>query len=414
MLTTDIILAKRDGNALNAAQIQAFVQGVTHNTVSDAQIASFCMACLLRGLSPLETALLTQEMAQSGTTLKWNLDRPVIDKHSTGGVGDKVSLMLAPMAASCGLAVPMIAGRGLGHTGGTIDKLESLQGFKTNLPIAAFQKIVREVGCAIIGQTSEFAPADKRIYAVRDVTGTVESIPLITASILSKKLAAGLQGLVLDVKFGNGAFMATREKAEELAQSLARVAVEAGLNAQPVLTDMNAVLGHAAGNSVEVNEAIEYLNGTRRDARLHEVTLSLVAKMLLLGKIVSSFDEGKQRAQASLDSGRAMEVFQQMVAAQGGTLQVSQAPVTIDILADRSGVLKAMDTKGIGNLLIEMGAGRRRAEDRIDLRLGFSDIAPLGTTCEAGKTLIARAHLADKAAAAFIQKSFCELLVIAP
>lgn len=410
MLATEIIRHKRDGGAFSAEQVQEFVYGVTHNTVSDAQIASFCMACLLRGMSPAETAALTKNMAHSGTVLTWDLDRAVIDKHSTGGVGDKVSLMLAPMAAACGLAVPMIAGRGLGHTGGTIDKLESLPGFKTDLPIALFQKIVGEVGCAIIGQSAAFAPADKRMYAVRDVTATVESIPLITASILSKKLAAGLQGLVLDVKFGNGAFMETREKAQGLADSLFNVAREAGLPTRTLLTDMNSVLGHSVGNAVEVREAIDYLQGMRRDPRLHEVTLLLVAEMLVLGKIVSSIEEGKKRAQDSLDSGQAFEIFEKMVAAQGGTLNLPQAPHIIDIIADCDGTLTAMDTRGIGNLLVEMGAGRKRAEDRIDSRVGFTDFAPLGTTCEAGKTILARAHIVDTNTA--LQTLLCGLVTI--
>ncbi len=410
MLIQEIIRHKRDGAAVTAPMVKDFVYGVTHNTVSDAQIAAFCMACLLRGLSAAETALLTYEMAHSGMVLQWDVDRPVIDKHSTGGVGDKVSLMLAPMAAACGLAVPMIAGRGLGHTGGTIDKLESLPGFTTALPIDRFQKIVRTLGCSIIGQTGDFAPADKRLYAVRDVTATVESVPLITASILSKKIAAGLQGLVLDVKCGNGAFMPTQEKAQELADSLSRVAQQSGLPVRAVLTDMNAVLGHAAGNAVEAREAIDYLQGVRRDPRLHDITLLLVAEMLVLGKIVASVEEGKKRAQESLDSGRAFEVFEKMVQAQGGTMVLPQAPYVVDILADRSGTLTAMDTRGIGNLLVEMGAGRRRAEDKIDPRVGFTDIAPLGTKCAPGETLLARAHLMTTNAVQGVLQAFISCL----
>jgi thymidine phosphorylase len=402
-LIQEIIRAKRDALTLTDAQVKEFVQGVTHNEVSDAQIAAFCMAVFQRGMNPVETALLTREMAQSGIMLKWNLNSPIIDKHSTGGVGDKVSLMLAPMAASCGLYVPMIAGRGLGHTGGTVDKLDSIPGFRTNLSIDAFQKIVGDIGCAIIGQTAQFAPADKRIYAVRDVTATVESIPLITASILSKKLAAGLQGLVLDVKYGNGAFMQDKEKAQQLADSLFHTAREAGLKLKPVLTDMNQVLGHAAGNAVEVIETVEYLTGARRDTRLHEVTLLLVAEMLVLGGKAKEVEEGRQQAQASLNSGRAAEIFGAMIAAQGGPPDfvenypryLKTGTVVIDILADRDGVLAAMDTRAIGNLLVELKAGRARAEDTIDPSIGFTEIAPPGTTCEKGRTLLARAHLAQ-------------------
>jgi thymidine phosphorylase len=409
-LIQEIIRAKRDGNTLTDVQVKEFVQGVTHNDVSDAQIAAFCMAVLQRGMNATETAALTKHMAQSGTVLKWDLPGPVIDKHSTGGVGDKVSLMLAPMAAACGLFVPMIAGRGLGHTGGTIDKLESIPGFKTNLSIDEFQQIVRDIGCAIIGQTAQFAPADKRIYAVRDVTATVESVPLITASILSKKLAAGLQGLVLDVKYGNGAFMQDKDRAQELANSLFATANEAGLKLQPVLTDMNQVLGHAAGNAVEVIEAVEYLTGTRRDPRLHDITLLLVAEMLVLGGKAKNVEEGVRLAQACLDSGRAAEIFARMITAQGGPTDfvenysryLKTGAHIVDIFADRDGVLTEMDTRGIGNLLVELKAGRARGEDMIDTSVGFTDIAPLGIKCEKGKTLLARAHLAkdDVAAAA--------------
>jgi thymidine phosphorylase len=412
-LPQEIIRIKRDSKPLSPDMIKDFVTGVTTGAVSDAQIAAFCMAALCRGMDAIETAELTRAMAHSGTVLKWNLDRPIIDKHSTGGVGDKVSLMLAPMASACGLAVPMIAGRGLGHTGGTIDKLESIHGFNTALSIDTFQNIVRDVGCAIIGQTAQFAPADKRLYAIRDVTATVESIPLITASILSKKLAAGLQGLVLDVKYGNGAFMAEKPMAEALARSLYDVATAAGLPLKPVITDMNSVLGHAAGNGVEVVEAIEYLNGTRRDARLHEVTLLLVAEMLVLGGIVPTVEQGKQRAQESLDSGHAFDIFERMIAAQGGDLkQITHAPHVVDILADRNGILTAMDTRAIGVLLVDMKAGRAHENAAIDLGVGFTDIAPLGIICEAGKTIIARAHVQDTGDGQWIAARFLKTLTL--
>lgn len=392
----EIIRIKRNNGNLSSDIIQEFIRGVTEQQISDAQIAAFCMACLCRGLDAIETAELTRAMAHSGTMLKWDLHRPIIDKHSTGGVGDKVSLMLAPIAAACGLAVPMIAGRGLGHTGGTIDKLESIHGFNTTLSIESFQSIVHDVGCAIIGQTAQFAPADKRLYAIRDVTATVESIPLITASILSKKLAAGLQGLVLDVKYGNGAFMAEKPMAEALAQSLYDVATAAGLPLKPVLTDMNSVLGHAAGNGVEVIEAVDYLQGTRREQNLHDVTITLVAEMLVLGGLVTDAQEGRLRALDALDSGRAFEIFEKMIRAQGGNLKhIARAPYTVDIIADRDGVLSKMNTRAIGVLLVEMKAGRAYEGAVIDLGIGFSDIAPLGTVCAAGKTVVAKAHLRE-------------------
>lgn len=404
MLPQDIIRAKRDNHNLDAKTIQAYVDGVTHNTISDPQIAAFCMAVLLNGLTPDETAQLTIAMSRSGTVLTWpGIDGPVVDKHSTGGVGDKVSLMLAPMAAACGLHVPMIVGRGLGHTGGTRDKLDCIPGFNSALDIATFQRIVRELGCAIIGQTADFAPADGRIYAVRDVTGTVESIPLITASILSKKIAAGLQGLVIDLKYGNGAFMPNEEKARALAQSLQNTAALAGLKLTPVLTDMNSVLGHSAGNAVEVIEAIQYLSGEYRDPRLHAVTLRLVGEMLLLGGQAAQIAEGEAMAQAALDSGRAAEIFNTMIYMQGGPIDLidtyarhlPQAKVVVDIMADRDGVLQAMDTRGIGYWLVAMGAGRVKVEDEIDPVPGLTHMAPLGTQCIAGQTRICQLHLRE-------------------
>lgn len=405
MLPQEIIRTKRDRRALSPDIIAAYVDGVTSGRITDAQIAAFSMAALLNGLDAIETALLTRAMAHSGTVLNWpDIGGPVIDKHSTGGVGDKVSLMLAPMAAACGLYVPMIAGRGLGHTGGTIDKLDCIPGFRTDLSIADFQNIVRNIGCAIIGQTAEFAPADKRIYAVRDVTGTVESVPLITASILSKKLAAGLQGLVLDVKCGNGAFMQHMDDAKTLADSLQRVGQEAGLRVVPIITDMNQILGHTAGNAVEVFEAIDYLNGTCRAPRLHDITLTLCAEMLVLGGLAATTAEGRAKAQQVLDSGLAAEKFSQMIAAQGGPQDLLQqpekylprAPIVIDVIADRSGMLQEMDTGAIGWLLVNLHAGRARVEDIIDPSVGITDMVPLGTVCNAGQTRICRLHLRDE------------------
>lgn len=420
-LPQEFIRRKRDGNPLDPEEIQAFIAGVTDNRISDAQIAAFCMASLLKGLSISETAHLTMAMAKSGKTLSWrDLDGPVIDKHSTGGVGDKVSLMLAPMAAACGLYVPMIAGRGLGHTGGTIDKLEAIPGFRTDLSFENFQKNVREIGCAIIGQTSDLAPADKRLYAVRDVTATVESIALITASILSKKLSAGLQGLVMDVKTGNGAFMPTFEKSKALAESLKHVAEAANLPLTPVITDMNQVLGSSAGNAVEIFEAMDYLTGKHRDERLHHVTLTLVAEMLILGHKAMNREEGKKLAQQSLDSGHAAEIFTKMIAAQNGpkdlidnpAKHLPQAPIIVDVVADKDGYLAGQDTRSIGVLLVNLKAGRARVEETIDMRIGLTDIAPIGTKLEAGKTVLAKFHLIEPNSKQIAVQSYLNCLTV--
>ncbi len=421
MLPQDIIRQKRDNQPLSTAVIQAYVDGVTNKSISDAQIAAFCMAVVLNGLTEEETAQLTLSMAHSGTVLQWpGLDGPVIDKHSTGGVGDKISLMLAPMAAACGLYVPMIVGRGLGHTGGTRDKLDCIPGFRSDLSIADFQKTVRDTGCAIIGQTSDFAPADGRIYSVRDVTATVESVPLITASILSKKIAAGLQGLVIDLKYGNGAFMADEMQAHALAKSLQDTAALAGLKLTPVLTDMNSVLGHTAGNAVEVMEAIQFLTGERRQRdKLFYMTLLLVGEMLVLGGLAATRQQGGVMAEQSLWSGRAAQVFDQMIAAQGGPVDLTRtyqnhlpvAPIVIDIIADRDGTLIAMDTRGIGNWLVAMKAGRSKVEDRIDPVVGITEMAPLGTVCVAGQTRICQLHLREELPDHMKQK-FLALLAI--
>jgi thymidine phosphorylase len=416
----EFIRQKRDGKALNRAQLADFAMGIAQDRISDAQIAAFCMAALLKGLSTEETADLTSAMANSGTVLNWRDISPVIDKHSTGGVGDKVSLMLAPIAAACGLHVPMIAGRGLGHTGGTVDKLEAIPGYKTHLPLNDFQTIVHKIGCAIIGQTTEFAPADKRMYAVRDVTATVESIQLITASILSKKLAAGLQGLVLDVKFGNGAFMPDLKQAQTLAHSLKTVSEAAGLPLHPVLTDMNQPLGSSAGNAVEVFETINYLTGNHREERLHDVTLTLAAHMVVLGKRVASLNEARLLAQNVLDSGKAAEIFAHMVASQGGPKDLIEnpekhlpkAPIAVDILADRDGILNHMDTRGIGMVLVNLKAGRSRVEDTIDMRVGLTDIQPLGIKCEKGKTVLAKFHLTEQTSKDIAIQSYLNCLTI--
>src|SRR5918998_78157 len=318
MLPQEIIRVKRDGGALHADQIQSFIEGLITGCVSEGQAASFAMAVFFRGLSVDERVALTRAMTRSGTVLAWDLPGPVVDKHSTGGVGDAVSLALAPAAAACGAYVPMIAGRGLGHTGGTLDKLDAVPGYATQPDIDTFRRVTRAVGCAIIGQTADLAPADKRLYAIRDVTGTVESIDLITASILSKKLAAGLQGLVMDVKFGSGAFMSSAADARALAESLVLVANGAGLPTSALLTDMNESLASAAGNAVEVAYTADYLTGRRREQRFHQVTVELCAEMLVLGGLAAEIVEARAKIEDAIASGKAAENFGRMVVALGG------------------------------------------------------------------------------------------------
>ncbi len=408
MLPAEVIAIKRDGGALNPAQIQHFVSGLVSGAWSDSQAAALAMAILLRGMSRDETVALTAAMTGSGERLAWadaGFNGPILDKHSTGGVGDKVSLMLAPIVAACGGVVPMISGRGLGHTGGTLDKLEALPGYTVDPPRERLLATLRGCGCAIVGASAALAPADRRLYAIRDVTATVESVPLITASILSKKLAAGLQGLVLDVKTGSGAFAPTLDAARTLAHSLVDVARGAGLPARALITDMSQVLGSTAGNALEVQETLDYLSGATREPRLHEVTLALAAQMLHLGGLVASVDEGRARAAAVLASGAAAEGFARMVAALGGPADVWRAaglvaaPVQCEVPAPRAGVLAAADVRALGLVVVALGGGRQRPGERIDARVGLSHLLPLGRAVAAGETL-ARVHAADAAAAA--------------
>jgi thymidine phosphorylase len=407
MLPQEIIRIKRDGGALSRGQIEAFAQGAADQRWSEGQLAAMLMAIWLRGMGTDETVALTNAMTNSGERLAWHdahLNGPVLDKHSTGGVGDKVSLMLAPIVAACGGVVPMISGRGLGHTGGTLDKLQALPGYNVFPDRAALLATLRSAGCAIVGASAELAPADKRLYAIRDVTATVESVPLITASILSKKLAAGLQSLVMDVKVGNGAFCTTLAQATELATSLVRVARGAGLPTVALVTDMNQVLGSTAGNALETQEAIDFLTGAQREPRLLQVTLELAAQMLLLAGLSSSIDAARERAQRALDSGLAAESFARMVAALGGPAdvlhdaQLPTAAVTRALPATRSGVLAATDTRAIGLAVVALGGGRRRADDAVDPSVGLSQILPLGRRVEVGTPLL-RVHAASDAAA---------------
>jgi thymidine phosphorylase len=389
MLPQEIIRKKRDGGVLSNAEIEHFIEGLTDGTITEGQAAAFAMAVFFRGMEMPERIALTRAMMESGAVLDWSrdgLNGPVVDKHSTGGVGDKVSLMLGPVAAACGCFVPMISGRGLGHTGGTLDKFDAIPGYQTQPDTALFRRVVKEVGCAIIGQTANLAPADRRLYAIRDVTATVESIPLITASILSKKLASGLQGLVMDVKTGNGAFMETLESSRELADSIVRVASGAGVKTTALITDMNQVLGRAAGHTTEMREAIDYLTGKHREARLDQVTRVLVAEMLLVGGLCQTAPEAMSRIETALSSGRAAEIFGRMVAALGGPrdllerpgVYLAPAPVVKPCALTKPGRIAAIDTRAVGVALIELGGGRLRAQDKIDHRVGFSDFRGLG------------------------------------
>ena len=407
MLPAEVIAIKRDGGKLSAAQIAHFADGLVSGDWSDAQAAALAMAIVLRGMDDEETVQLTQSMTRSGEVLDWRdagLHGPILDKHSTGGVGDKVSLMLAPIVAACGGVVPMISGRGLGHTGGTLDKLEALPGYHVNPSRELLLKTLREAGCAIVGASATLAPADRRLYAIRDVTATVESLPLITASILSKKLAAGLQGLVLDVKCGNGAFMPTLDQAQALAISLANVARGAGLAAAALITDMNQVLGVSAGNALEVQEALDYLTGRYRDPRLHHVTTALATQMLRLGGLASSDAEAHAAMQRALDSGAAAERFARMVALLGGPADVLRKPhlpvaaVQMAVRADRAGVLVGCDVRALGFAIVALGGGRRSPGDKVDPSVGLSELLPLGRRVSAGDVIaVVHAASADQA-----------------
>jgi thymidine phosphorylase len=404
-LPQEIIRRKRDGAELAPFEIGQMITGLTDGRVTEGQAAAFAMAVFFRDMNTAERVALTEAMRDSGSVLDWsNLPGPALDKHSTGGVGDTVSLMLAPAVAACGGFVPMISGRGLGHTGGTLDKLDSVPGYMTQPDNAMFRKVVREAGCAIIGQTADLAPADKRLYGIRDVTATVESVPLITASILSKKLAAGLQGLAMDVKTGSGAFMPTRERSRELAQSLVAVANGAGLKTTALITDMDAPLADVAGNALEVRYAIDYLTGARREARMHEVTLALGAEMLVLGNLATSLIDGRQRMERAISSGAAAEAFQRMISALGGphdlitrpSAHLAAAPVVRELTAPEAGFVSAIDTRAVGIAVVELGGGRARAQDAIDPAVGLTALAGIGAPVGPGRPL-AVIHARDEA-----------------
>ncbi|MGK4474385.1 thymidine phosphorylase [Aeromonas molluscorum] len=397
-LPQEIIRKKRNGEALSTQEIQFFVQGITNNSIGEGQIAALAMAVYFKDMTMDERVALTCAMRDSGMVLNWdhlNLGGPIVDKHSTGGVGDVVSLMLGPMVAACGGFVPMISGRGLGHTGGTLDKLDAIPGYQTSVDNDRFLKVVKEAGVAIIGQTGDLAPADKRIYAVRDITATVESIAMITGSILSKKLASGLEALVMDVKVGSGAFMPTFEASEELAKSIVAVANGAGCRTSALLTDMNQVLASSAGNAVEVREAVRYLTGEYRNPRIHEVTLALCAEMLISANLASDEQDARAKLQAVLDNGKAAEIFGRMVTGLGGPADfmerydayLPKTAIVRPVYAAQSGFVTAMDTRELGLAVVAMGGGRRAAGDKLDYAVGLTDFIRLGQCVEADKPL---------------------------
>jgi len=405
VLFTDVIRKKRDGGELTHDEIQFFVDGLADESLPAEQVSSLAMAIFLNSMSFAEAAMLTEAMAASGTVLDWSdagLDGPVVDKHSTGGVGDKVSFLLAPIAAACGCYVPMISGRGLGHTGGTTDKAECIPGYSATPDFETFRRVVQQAGCAIIGQTSDLAPADRRLYAIRDVTGTVESVPLITASILSKKIAAGLEGLVMDVKVGSGAFMESLDEARELANSIIATAAKADLPTHAVITDMNEVLGTTAGNALEIQESVAYLRDLQREPRLDDVVLTLCAEMLVVGGIESDRDRARQRCDEAVTSGKAAEVFGNMVTALGGPADFVERcedylpKALVQRVVEGSGFVCEVNARAVGNAIIELGGGRRVVGEKLDLSVGFSRIAAIGTEL-GGKRPLAVIHAVTEA-----------------
>ena len=403
-----IIAKKRDGLALSREEIAAFVRGATDGSWADYQLSALLMAIYLRGMSPAETALYTEAMMHSGvvadlSSVKW----PKADKHSTGGVGDKVSLHLAPMVAACGVAVPMISGRGLGHTGGTLDKLESIPGFRVNLTMAEYRAELETIGLSLIGQTAELAPSDKKLYALRDVTATVECIPLICGSILAKKLAEGIDVLVLDVKFGRGAFMKEKSQARELALALVSVATAMGKPTRAILTAMEQPLGRAVGNALEVAESIECLKG-RGPADTMEVTYALAEQMLVLAGVAQTATEARAALALSISSGAALEKFRAMITAQGGDARVvdeparlPQAKFKVALAAPRAGFVQEVDAMGVALAALRLGAGRVKAADGVDHAVGFSELVKVGEPVAVGATLgVIHANDTDALAAA--------------
>jgi thymidine phosphorylase len=416
LLPQEIIAKKRDNQVLLDTEIDFFVEGLVSNNFNDAQVGAMAMAIYHHGLNAEETVSLTQAMMHSGDVLSWsNIDGPIVDKHSTGGVGDKVSFMLAAIIAACGGFVPMISGRGLGHTGGTADKLESIAGFNVQPSLSQFKSVVENLGMAIIAQTPDLAPADKRLYGIRDVTATVASVELITASILSKKLAAGLDTLVMDIKVGNGAQMTSLDDAKLLAKSITDVANKAGVNTQAIITDMNQVLGSTAGNALEIYETVKYLTGKLREPRLHQVVVKLAKTMLINTNIAIDEADALVKIDFALSSGKAAEIFEQMISALGGPSNLldkpwesmAKAEHIVEILSPYNGYISAMQTKAIGFSIVTLGGGRINNHAKINHSVGFDRILPIGTRVNRGDVL-ARVHASTKDSAELAINKYLE------
>ena len=398
MIPQEIIRKKRDNKTLTEGEIKSFVLGLTNGSFSDSQIASMSMAILINDMTKEETIWLTNAMTNSGDKLDWQdivESDLVCDKHSTGGVGDKVSLILAPILAACGVYVPMISGRGLGHTGGTLDKFDTIPGYNTQPSIDVFRKVVKDVGCAIIGQTSNLAPADKKLYSIRDAVGAVESIPLITSSILSKKIASGLKNLVLDVKVGNGSFNNTKDVALNLARSLVSVAKGAGLQCQAILTDMNQVLGWNAGHTLEIKECAEYLTNKRKNKRLEKITNELIASVLMMAKKTEK-QESYEKINQVLSNGMAAEKFNKMVHALGGPADFLEKHDSLlqsssyvgEIKANETGSIHSIETRKLGLTLIELGGGRKQVDDEINYAVGYENVVSVGDNVDRSTPLL--------------------------
>lgn len=397
MRPQEIIAKKRDGEILTEAEINSFIKGVCDETWADYQISSIIMAMFIRGLNQDEQTFLTQNMLHSGDLLDFSeINKPKADKHSTGGVGDKTSLIIAPLAAACGLAVPMISGRGLGHTGGTLDKLESIPGYNVNLTTSQFKEVINKCGFAMCGQTPEIVPADKKIYSIRDATATVSYIPLIVASIMSKKLSEGLNALVLDVKTGNGAFMETLDKSIKLAEAMVQTGKSFGVSTEAVISDMSQPLGEFVGNALEVDECIDIMRGDINDLNFStwELSLELTARMLVLGKITDSIENAKTLCENKLKSGEVLEKFKQNIELQGGDPKVCdngnrvwQKCDEFPVFALQNGFIKEIDTKTIGNAICELGGGRTKIDDVINFNVGYKCIKKIGDEVKEGEVV---------------------------
>jgi len=405
----DVIRKKRDGAPLSREEIVFFIDGVTRGTIADYQISALLMAIYLNGMNDAEQENLTEAMLRSGNILDFSsIAKPKADKHSTGGVGDKTSLLIAPMVAACGVCVPMISGRGLGHTGGTLDKLESIPGYRVNLSASEFERVLQTVGYAMSGQTAELAPADKKMYALRDATSTVEAIPLIVASIISKKGAAGLDAMVIDVKVGSGAFMRDGTRAQALAHALVKTGNSCGIRTRALLTDMNQPLGRAVGNSIEVKECIELLRGEIDEGArpVLDLSIELSAHMLVLAHVDDSLEAARERLQDILSSGKALEAFRQNVTAQGGDARVCDKPArflplvteSFKVESARSGFVTKVNTADIGHAIAAIGGGRVRIDDEIDPSVGFITDVKIGNRINAGDS-IGRVYCSDEAKA---------------